>query len=332
MFKLKTNPDDFYVKEILDFDDHIVSVGPYSLFRLIKTNVDSNFALAKIARILNLKTKDIGYCGIKDKRAVTEQYITIPSRSRDKAKSIDLKDQGITLEYISEFSDRLNVGDLDGNFFKIVVRNLDDQEVAAMKKNISERKKFPNYYGEQRFSENNISVGRSLIKRKFSDAVDILKNDPSYSRDLNEHLDKNPNDYVGALSKLPKHMLIFFVHAYQSYLWNLCIEKLVNSDLKLEQEDFPIIGFYFRPSAIIDKISRPILNQEKITPRDFVIRELPFLSAEGGSRDIYLKPEEINYVVEDDEINKKKRKAILEFTLRKGSYATSFIEQLFKMH
>ena len=326
MYILKQTPEDFIVIEENDFN---LCDGKYSLIKLKKTNYDTIKALGVIANILHKPLKTIGFAGNKDKYAVTEQFITIENITKEKIESLVLKD--IELTYIGQIKNRINLGDLKNNKFIITIRNLDSD----FKLKTNDPKLIPNYFGEQRFSENNSGVGKFIIKNDFKSAVElILKGSGQAEEEIKEHLDENPNDYIGAFQKLPFKVQKLYVHAYQSDLWNQAVKTYLESHPKTDNIEIPIFGFETEfDNDDIEDIYDEILDKEDISQRDFIIRSIPNLTTEGTSRSIFMEVSEFSVSkLEIDELNtenKDKKKIRLEFKLNKGCYATTLIEYLF---
>ncbi len=328
MVVIKHKAEDFVVKEILDIDSLKNETGEYSLFILRKRYTDTISAISKISSHFKIDRKKIGYCGIKDKKAVTEQYISVPSFLKDKVLSSQISDE-ISLEYLFNVSETLNIGKNKGNYFEIVVRNLDSFFNDEIIKNV-DYNKIPNYFGDQRFSTKNVDVGRSILKKDFLKAVDIVKEDKAYSGEIEQSLERNPNDLVGALKNIPKDILIFYIHSYQSHLWNLAVKKLIYQDRDVHQKNIPILGFSSELDGDVESIYGEIMSQEGITLRDFIIREVSFLSMEGSTRDLFMNISDFSYEIKEDEEFKNKKKCLLKFELGKGSYATELVKYLFE--
>ena len=80
----------------------------------------------------------------------------------------------------------------------------------------------------------------------------------------------------------------------------------------------------------IGEIIEAIMEKEGITDRDFIIRKIPEISAEGTERDMFIEVKDLEIGnLEDDELNNGKKKSRIKFFLQKGSYATEFIRQVF---
>ena len=104
-----------------------------------------------------------------------------------------------------------------GNSFSITLRSLHKSEVNSVLKNYAEVKEYglPNYFDEQRFGakKNNHLIGKAIVKKDFKKAVELI--DSSFEG----------TDFVGFLRKIPKKVLMIYVHSYQSFLYNLIVEK-----------------------------------------------------------------------------------------------------------
>ncbi|MBD3248492.1 tRNA pseudouridine(13) synthase TruD [Candidatus Woesearchaeota archaeon] len=315
MYKIKQIPEDFIVKEIPKFE--LDDGGEYAYFMLIKKDYTTIKALQTISSKLNIPLKNIGFAGNKDKRAVTEQMISIRHIKPERIEKLNLKD--ITLKYIGQGSRPISLGDLKGNKFMITIRDLDSKKIR-----LRNPKNIINYFGPQRFSRNNAEIGKSLVKKNFKKAVELMDN-----KEVRYYVEDNPGDYVGALRKLPLKTRKIFIHAYQSYIWNKTVDEY-SKTMPYKNESIPIMGF---GTEIKNKDLRPmirkIMMQQGITQRDFIIKQMPELSEEGSERNMYITPENFTAVPDKDELNKDRYKAILEFSLPKGSYATVIIEHIF---
>jgi len=309
MYKIKQSPEDFIVKEVTNIE--IKEEGSYLYFQLKKKNYNTLTAIEHIANTLHLSLNRFGYAGNKDKNAITEQLVSVEDINKENLEKLNLKD--IEIKIIGYGEKYLSLGDLKGNEFIINVRNLSKDEINNFNQKIKKKPiLMPNLFGEQRFSKQNVDVGRALIKREFEKAADLLG------------LDIIDNDFIGAIRRVNKKILRLYVHAYQSFIFNETIKKY--KDIK-NNEKIPIIGFGTDLENYNEKlreIIEDILNKEKINPRDFITVKMPELSQEGSERDLYVE-------IENLEILEKGKDTIrLKFFLQKGSYATEAIDYLFR--
>ena len=224
MYKIKQIPEDFIVREINEPKSG--DNGDYSYFLLKKKNYNTLKAIKIISEKLKIPEKSIGFAGNKDRNAVTEQLISIKNGNKSIEK-INLKD--IELKFIGKGDNEVFLGSHRGNEFIITIRNLGDEEI----KNIEAKAKnnqilMPNYFGPQRFSNNNAKIGKSIIKKDFETAIRLItETNSDYNKKIKNHLEKKPNDYVVALKIIPLKLLKLYIHSYQSSLFNKVLEKLI---------------------------------------------------------------------------------------------------------
>ena len=325
-YQLKQLPQDFLVKEISNLK--FKNSGKYVYFLLKKTNRNTLDVVKEIAKQLNLPEKQIGFAGSKDKQAITEQVCSAKGISKDKLSKVKI--DHAELKFLGYNDQPVCLGDLTGNYFEITIRNLDKTKI----KNIDF---VENYFDEQRFSQNNVEIGRYLVKKQFKEAVKLIDN-----QKVQQQLQKNPTDSIGALKRLPLRLLKMYVNAYQSWLWNETLAEYLKGDKKtykikyslgyfifinnkIDNFNLPLIGF----TELNDPIIKKIMQKEALTHHDFIIKQIPELSLEGEERKAFveIKNLEIN-PAENNELNKNKHKIQVRFTLPKGSYATMVIRKL----
>ena len=306
MFVLKHLPEDFIVKEVSTVQPK--AQGKFVYFLLKKRDFTIHEALRRLAQKLNLSPNNFSYAGIKDRRAISEQMCSSSGVTKQQLERVNLQD--VNLSFIGYGNEPVHLGDLEGNKFEIVIRSIDKlPKVSA---------KFKNLFGEQRFSTQNVEVGRFLLHRKFKEAAEVIAaKDNQLSKLMQLGSSK---DYVGALRRIPRKQLLFFIHAFQSHLWN-------KAAMKTKEKELPLVGF---GTVVEDNATKEALAEENIKPRDFIIKELPEISAEGGTRTVWSQAKDLKIgKLEPDECFKGKKKVKLDFFLPKGCYATEFVGQNF---
>lgn len=328
---LKREPEDFIVEEIPAVEPS--GEGEYLLCELTRRNRELEETLAELCCALGIDRKRIGIAGVKDKRAITTQRISLKGVDEQRIRTIVLS--RATIRPLAHHFRPLFLGDLAGNRFTIVVREL-SQPVAP-----TPPSQLINYFDAQRFSINNAQIGRALIKRDWRGAVElVLASSPQNRKQIRNHLDEHDKDHLGALMTLPRQRLRLYLHAYPSLLFNrlaaghiaalgvpsytletplgaLCFPTAV-----IEPVDLPLPGFDTEPDAALAQL----LREEGIVRRDFIIRQLPGLSLEGGSRPLAVAVEQ--FIAEEPQKEGDTYALRLRFTLPKGAYATMLVRQL----
>jgi len=340
MYKIKQIPKDFIVEELIVLKKE--ADGNFAYFSLFKRGLTTEEAVGRVVKLLDVPRKSIGYAGSKDKDAVTKQYISVQDFNKE-LKPVN--SDRLELVPVGKGKEKINLGKLLGNRFKITVRNLEPDYEFSEKILV-----LPNYFDEQRFSSKNYDIGRVLLKRNFKEAVSlVLMGSGEYEQRVKSHLDKNSTDYIGALRNIPGKILSFYVAAFQSYIFNESVSNYLRSKVDTYKEVNYSLGTFIFPEERIPKIIVPVvgfgtvspnkkiasiidkmLNEEGITLRDFIIREFPEISAEGDYRQLLMDVYDFSATdLADDELNPGKKKIKLKFELTKGSYATILIKALF---
>ncbi len=322
MYKIKEKPEDFVVEELTSVKPE--TQGRYALFWLTKTELNTLQAIDFIAKELRIASKYINFAGTKDKNAITTQLISISNKTKEQIEKVKIKD--IELKFYGYGSKRLNLGDLEGNRFRITVRELSSAELKKLEQfSKFKKKKIINYFGEQRFSANNADIGNAMIKADFKTAISLILETNSYhSENIKSYLSDKPNNYVNALKIIPKKMLRLYVNAYQSKLWNETVKAYAKKCAPDKNISVPMIGFGMEVDSYeLQEIINDIMKREQVTLRDFIVRQMPELSAEGIAREIYVELKEFKIIEKSDNT------ATVTFVLPKGSYATEALRQIF---
>lgn len=330
MYKLKQLPEDFLVKEISKVNTK--ESGFYAYFNLKKTNYSTVKALEILSEKLRIPLKNFGFAGNKDKNAVTEQKISV-YRGNKNIENIKLN--GIELKYLGNGKKPISLGDLEGNEFIVTIRNLHEKDIKNIRQYENKKRNIPNLFGPQRFSRNNHLVGKAIIKKNFKKAIElILKNEGFVEDKIKNYLQKNKNDFIGALRLIPLKTRKLFVHSYQSYLFNEIAQGSIKQDNSAKNIVIPIIGFNFDITSTknikLKKIFKKIIEKEKINPRDFIISQMPELTSEGGVRKLFFELADLKILeISDDELNENMKKIKISFALPKSCYATTLLEFIF---
>ncbi|NXG69610.1 PUS7L protein, partial [Baryphthengus martii] len=161
----------------------------YTAFTLQKENLETLEAIGFLAAELGVLPSDFSYTGIKDKKAVTYQPMVVKKVTPERLKEIGSKMErkGMRLHNIHSACQHLKLGQLKGNHFDIVVRDVkhhSHDSSANLKERISEAmenvetKGFVNYYGPQRFGQGQSvqtdQIGLALLNEKMVKAVKLF--------------------------------------------------------------------------------------------------------------------------------------------------------------
>lgn len=161
---LKSEPEDFIVEEIPAYLPS--GSGEHLYLWIEKRDVGSDFLLDRLARGLGIPRGDIGTAGLKDRRAVTRQWVSVPARCEPSLTTLQI--EGVTVLQSARHANKLRTGHLKGNRFEIRLRDV-PESAAATASQITEQLRtsgIPNLYGDQRFGneDETLALGLALLR------------------------------------------------------------------------------------------------------------------------------------------------------------------------
>jgi tRNA pseudouridine13 synthase len=163
---VKASPEDFRVDEIPAYPPS--GAGPHLWLRVEKRGRTTRDVVRELARALGVPDRDAGYAGLKDRAAVTTQWLSFPvARDPDPAA---LAGDGWRVLERSRHGNKLRTGHLRGNRFAIAVRGGDLSRARACADALAARG-LPNFFGAQRFGAGgrNPDLGRALLLGRLDD-------------------------------------------------------------------------------------------------------------------------------------------------------------------
>ena len=154
-------PEDFIVDEIPLYPQS--GAGEHVYVRVEKRGYTTPAMLRAVTRAAGVDERDVGYAGLKDKHAVTRQWLSLPSKARPPSEW--QLPEGLTVVEHTRHSNKLRTGHLLGNRFRIT---LITQDAGALEKAlpIAEQLKTQglyNYFGGQRFGRRGDGLRQALV-------------------------------------------------------------------------------------------------------------------------------------------------------------------------
>lgn len=177
---IRNQYEDFYVEEIPDLIP--TGEGPNVWIWIEKIGRTTLDVVLDIARDLHIDRKRMGFAGMKDKKARTRQWICISNMdSEEQFEQVKaLSGHIYKTDFLKVIRGRkkLRMGQLKGNKFRILIRDIDDVEKSAeIASDILKQLEVtgvPNYFGWQRFGKprtNTHLVGEALVENDLKKAV-----------------------------------------------------------------------------------------------------------------------------------------------------------------
>ncbi len=205
---IKNRAEDFFVQEIPLYEP--AGTGEHVYAEIQKVNLTTFEAVNRIADALRVSSRDIGFAGLKDARAVSRQVLSIVGTTEQAV--MDLRVPDVTINWAIRHENKLRLGHLSGNRFAIKIREVDPTEVVKLRPAIDEirRRGMPNYFGEQRFGRRNDNdrIGAALIRGDNKEILHLLLGSPDPAIDDRDALDArrafDAGDFPNAMRLFPR--------------------------------------------------------------------------------------------------------------------------------
>lgn len=335
----KQSKEDFVVTEIPLYE--FSGEGEHLILKIRKKDLATWDALEILSQAIGCKNRDIGYAGLKDKNALTVQYISIHKSFEEKVDTFSHPQ--IKILEKTYHNNKIKIGHLKGNKFFIRLKRVQPMHRRKIESALEQIATFgmPNYFGFQRFGldGDNYKKGEAVI--------------------------------AGTLKVRDRKLKKMYINAYQSYLFNswlskrIEVSKIVESfsaadisqrlDISIEtikqmqaqKHPFKVMSgdvFSHYPYGRLfhienleeesekfanrDRVPTGLLsgNKTKFAIDDALVFEKEFIKEtkeDGARRFAWIFPTEIG-----SEYKEEKAWFELNFELPKGSYATEFISEL----
>jgi len=283
---IKIEHGDFKVFEEINLN---LCNGKYIYFKLKKKGYNTFSALKVLGAKLGVPVNWFGYAGLKDKKAITEQYVSISGVSKNKLEGFKYKD--IEIEVVGTGRERICLGDLKSNRFEI---NVYDQKVKLSSF-------FVNYFGEQRFGVDKLNheKGRLLLLGKLNDEKYLER---LYLHSYQSYLwNKVVNDYL---------------KKYDGFDRDFIFGKLKFLNSRIKDIKLGLINFDTELNGIAKDYGH-FLKIDGIKQKDFLIKGKNYLISDTVYRDLIMDVKDLTF-----------KNKILKFTLGKGAYATIYLRKV----
>ena len=159
---LRASCEDFLVDEEPAYLP--AGAGDHVFVRVEKRGLTTPQAVDRIARALGVNARDIGVAGMKDRHAVTRQWLSLPPPvTPEAAQALALDD--VKILEAARHGHKLRTGHVRANRFVLRVREVGEDAEAKARAILDALAKppgAPNWYGEQRFGREGDNAERGL--------------------------------------------------------------------------------------------------------------------------------------------------------------------------
>jgi tRNA pseudouridine13 synthase len=158
--RIRCRPEDFRVQEIPVCRPD--GAGEHLWLRVRKTGQNTDWVAQRLAGYAGVAWREVGYAGLKDRHAVTEQWFSIhlPGRATPDWQGFD--EPGIEVLEVQRHARKLRRGALQGNAFQLRLRGVEGErsDIERRLKHIADQG-FPSYFGHQRFGRDAGNLARA---------------------------------------------------------------------------------------------------------------------------------------------------------------------------
>ena len=172
---IRVSEEDFRVEELPLYLPS--GAGDHLYVEIEKRGRNTADVARELATALGAAPRDIGYAGLKDKRAVAVQRLSVPIPPKQAGEELilraaNLEGQGFRVLGVARHGNKLKPGHLRGNRFTLAVRGcaLEGDALLGRASAICERLResgVPNFFGPQRFGQrsDNAAIGAAILLR-----------------------------------------------------------------------------------------------------------------------------------------------------------------------
>lgn len=318
--KLKAEAAHFVVIEDLGFE--FTGSGEHLMVRIRKTGENTSFVANELAKACGVKSKDVSWAGLKDRHAVTEQWLSVHLPKGETPDFSDFLAQYPSIEILAtdRHNKKLRPGDLVGNRFEITLSEVSDTESVISRLETVSKVGVPNYFGSQRFGNegNNLSEarrwGRDNVRTRNQNKRSLYL---SAARSWIFNLILSERIEQGIFSQAIEGDIV---------LHNGAQEPVTDTNLEQMNESISS-GTSSLSVALAGDNALPTSGKALEIEQKHVDAEPDLMALIRGNRMRHdrraaaLKPQDLAWKVEQDNV-------ILSFSLDAGSFATAIVREL----
>lgn len=319
---IRQRVEDFRVEEIPRIQP--AGEGSHLWLWIEKRGANTDFVAGQLARATGCHRRDIGYAGLKDRRAVTRQWFSLPASA-----DVDEAIAGFNMEGVDILDKRLHTrklkrGTLDGNRFALILREYTgDIDVTEKRLETIRTRGVPNYFGPQRFGHGGSNVSRGF--RLLHEGVRLNRNKRSiylsalrsflFNHVLAERVRDGSWDFVqsGELAMLDGTHSIFPVERSDAEIEDRCKRHDIHPTGPLHGDGGS------RLTGVIAELESRILQQWPELSELLSAQRL-----QAGRRSLRLVPKDMAWRFETDRL-------VIEFSLPSGAYATTVLREILRV-
>lgn len=318
--KLKVKPEHFQVREQLGYE--FSGQGEHLMVHIRKTGENTTFVANELAKACGVKSKDVSWAGLKDRHAVTEQWLSVhlPDGKMPNLQGFLAQYPSIDIIAMTRHHKKLRPGELAGNHFTLTLSEVSDMEDVLARLTQVAKQGVPNYFGSQRFGQqgNNLNEarrwGRDNVRTRNANQRSMMLSSARswiFNRVVSARIEQ------GVFSQFIAGDIA--LKAGEQHL--VSADELAEFNAQLSNREVEISAPLAGDNAL------PTQAQALALEQPFLDEEVDLMKLIRGNRmrhdrrGVALMPQALTWSVSGDELT-------LSFSLDAGSFATSIVREL----
>lgn len=318
--KIKAKPEHFKVIENLGYE--FAGSGEHLMVSIRKTGENTSFVANELAKACGVKSKDVSWAGLKDRHAVTEQWLSVhlPTAGFPNLALFQSQHPSIEILAMTRHNKKLRPGDLAGNYFEVTLSEVTDVEEVLKRLEVVAQQGVPNYFGNQRFGKdgNNLNEarrwGRENVRTRDQNQRSLYLSTARswiFNRIVSSRIEQNCfyRFVEGDISLVNGEQIL------------VASEKVAEFNQLLSQDEAQISAALAGDNALPTQSEAQKLEQPFIDEEEDLMKLIRGNRMRHDRRAISLKAQDLTWQVDGDSIT-------LKFALDAGSFATSIVREL----
>ncbi|MBE2894425.1 tRNA pseudouridine(13) synthase TruD [Spirabiliibacterium falconis] len=318
--RLKVQPSDFCVQEILGYD--LAGEGEFVAVYVRKTHCNTLFVGEKLAQFAGVSQRDWSYAGLKDRHGITEQWfcLHLPGKATPDFSQFQL--ERVEIVNVIRHNRKIRIGSLQANHFTILLRDVPDSTDLNSRLEKIQKCGFPNYFTEQRFGRDGNNLTQALRWAAGEISVRDRKKRSFYLSAARSEL---YNQIVSARIQQGLTQTVLVGDAMRlrgSNSWFIVdAGEREATQARFEQGDVQLTAPLFGDDGVLTHNEALAFEQAQLVSQTALCELLKKARVKSDRRALLAVPDKLTYRFTQDGLQ-------LNFTLNSGSYATALIREL----
>ncbi|MBN6076701.1 tRNA pseudouridine(13) synthase TruD [Aggregatibacter actinomycetemcomitans] len=314
---LKAECADFVVKEQLGYD--MSGDGEFVAVKIRKTDCNTLFMGERLAKFAGISARNMSYAGLKDRKAVTEQWFSLQMPGQPTPDFSQFHLEGVDILEVTRHQRKIRIGSLQGNHFEILLRHAEETDELKVRLDFLAKNGFPNYFTEQRFGRDGNNLTQALRWA------------------------------AGEIKVKDRNKRSFYLSAARSEIFNLIVAKRIELNLAQQVLNGDVLQLNGSHSWFVADASEDLVQlQQRLAQRDILLTA-PLIGEEDKSavdfeNEIFTAHQALFHLMRQERMKAARRPILMQaqqfqwqfepnglrltFYLPAGSYATALVREL----